>query len=333
MLLFIMNFLTVSGIYRKEEDNPVLENINFTQQQSDKIAIAGETGSGKSTLLKIIAGWVPPDGGQVMFENERVKKVPSEKLIPGHPGIAYLSQQYELPNFLTVEQVLEYANNLPGEAATILYEVCRIGHLLKRRTDKLSGGEKQRIALARLLVASPRLLLLDEPFSNLDVIHRSILKAVIHDISERLNITCILVSHDPVDTLSWADKIIVIKNGRIIQEDSPVNIYRRPVNEYTAALFGKYNLINASQAENILPLPPIDKDRRKILIRPEDFKIVPSAGNTISGIVNEVLFFGSYYETEVLLSQDIVIVRTLNTTLSKGDVVHLALSATDVWYL
>src|SRR5690606_32752154 len=122
-------------------------------------------------------------------------------------------------------------------------------HLLTRRTDELSGGERQRIALAKLLITSPQLLLLDEPFSNLDMMHRIVLKKVLKKISKQLSITCILVSHEPSDVLAWADKVIVIRNGIIVQKGTPKNIYTCPVDEYTAGLFGPYNFIPKQLAE------------------------------------------------------------------------------------
>jgi iron(III) transport system ATP-binding protein len=167
-----MSFLQVIGLNGR---------ISFTQQKARKLAIAGETGSGKSTLLKMIAGLAQPAEGEIRFRGERVLG-PQERLVPGQPGIAYLSQHFELWNNYRVEEILSYANDLSVEAAAALYAICRIDHLLARRTDQLSGGERQRIALARLLVRPPRLLLLDEPFSNLDHIHKSLLKTVIRDI-------------------------------------------------------------------------------------------------------------------------------------------------------
>lgn len=221
------NFLQVSRITLREAGNQVLQDISFTQPEFCKIAIAGETGSGKSTLLQTIAGLVQPSSGAVWLEQKRVKG-PQEHLIPGHPGIGYLSQQFELPRFLRVEQILQYANKLAPATAENLYEVCRISHLLARRTDHLSGGERQRIALARLVLSSPRLLLLDEPFSNLDVTHKNILKTVIQEVSALLGITCILISHDPLDTLPWADEIIIMQAGKIIQQGTPAHIYQQP---------------------------------------------------------------------------------------------------------
>lgn len=291
---------------KQQQGIPVLKETSFTQQKFQKIAIAGETGSGKSTLMKIIGGLVQADGGTVLFENVRVKG-PEEVLLPGHPGIAYLSQHFELRNHYRVEELLSYSNQLSEEDAQNIYKVCRITHLMKRKNDQLSGGEKQRIALAKLLITSPRLLLLDEPFSNLDMIHKSILKSVIYDLGEQLDITCMLISHDASDILSWADEIIVMKDGEIIQQGTPEEIYYKPVNEYTAALFGKYNLINNT------------------FVRPEKIKIVKEDKHTQKGIVNRILFFGTYYELELKLSDTTIKVNTMECNVKVGDTLHVAI--------
>jgi len=215
----------------------------FTLKKNQRLAIAGETGSGKSTLLKMIAGLAAPKQGSVFFEGIKVAP-PQERLIPGQPGIAYLSQHFELWHNYRVAEVLEYSNDLGAVEAEDLYRLCHIDHLLGRRTDQLSGGERQRIALARLLVRPPRLLLLDEPFSNLDMVHKRTLKKVIRNIAEKFDITTILVSHDPYDTLTWADKLIVLQEGRIVQQGPPREVYQQPLNEYIAALLGEYTLAN-----------------------------------------------------------------------------------------
>ncbi|HRO44932.1 ABC transporter ATP-binding protein [Agriterribacter sp.] len=321
-----MVLLKVSGIRKQEGSDVVLQDVSFTQQQLQKIAIAGASGSGKSTLLKIIAGLIQADAGEVLFENKRVKG-PYEKLIPGHPEVAYLSQQFELRNNYSVEEILSYANTLlPGETAD-LYEVCRIGHLLKRRTDELSGGEKQRIALARLLTTSPKLLLLDEPFSNLDLIHKNILKSVIRDISEALHITCTLVSHDPGDTLPWADEIFIMREGQIIQKGSPKAIYRSPINAYAAELFGTCNVIRDARVKALLGLPGNQINNEAVFIRPEALKMGSSETHALKGKVNAVYFGGSYYEVEILLSNIKISVRTEKAPPAVADMVYVSLRA------
>ncbi|AYB34108.1 ABC transporter ATP-binding protein [Chryseolinea soli] len=295
-----MTFLKVSGLRIRKEEGFALNDVSFSQAKLQKIAIAGETGSGKSSLLKAIAGLNQPDEGEVFFHGERVLGA-GEKLVPGHPAIGYLSQHFELPKSLRIEQVLQYANKIPDTVAHTLYDVCEITHVLSRKTDHLSGGERQRVALAKLLIGSPQLLLLDEPFTNLDMVHKNILKSVIDDIGHRLNITCMLVSHDPADTLPWADQIIILKDGQIVQKDSPQNIYRRPVNAYAAGLFGTFNLLTPSQSNRLsggvgqAPAP---------IARPEDLCLSRTDNTGWSGTVKAIRFFGSHREIVVALAEN-----------------------------
>lgn len=330
--LYNMVLLEVDGISKKGDKDFVLQNISFTQSKLQKIAIAGETGSGKSSLMKIISGSGEPDAGEVRFEG---KKVPDmrEKLLPGHKGIAYLTQYFELQKFLTVGQILSYANTLPETDAQRLYEVCRISHLLNRRTDQLSGGEKQRTALARLLTTSPRLLLLDEPFSNLDMVHKNILKSVIHDIGEQLSITCILVSHDPLDTLSWADEIIVMKGGEIIQKGTPAHIYSQPVNEYVAGLFGSYNLINTIENSGFSTLVASGTSKNNLFLRPEDITLSKEGTGDYIGEVMKSSFFGSYYNVQIAVSGVNLLARTANSHFKKGDLVNVSFDVDNRWFL
>ncbi|MBC5773067.1 ABC transporter ATP-binding protein [Pontibacter sp. KCTC 32443] len=323
-----MTLLTVSGISVAEEGVPILYDISFTQQQGQKLVIAGETGSGKSTLLQTIAGLVQPSTGEVLYDNIKVEG-PHDKLVPGHPEIAYLSQQFELPQFLRVEQVLKYSNTLSEEEAQTLYEVCRISHLTKRKTNQLSGGERQRIALARLLSSWPSLLLLDEPFSNLDMGHKSVLKSVIHDLSEELGISLILISHDPHDTLSWADEILVMQQGQLIQQGTPQHIYTQPVNEYTAALFGKYNLVPATIAKSLFGL--YNKAKGHLLLRPESIKL--TTGRGVVGKITSIKYFGSHYEIEVQLSGVSIKVTSAVCDAVVGDEVGVVIDAERIWWV
>lgn len=325
-----MSFLQVTGISKREEKGWVVKDVSFSQREHQKIAIAGETGSGKSTLLKMVAGLVQPDTGSIFFEKEKVFG-PAEQLVAGHERIAYLSQQHELPEFLRVEQVLRYANTLDAQDAEQLFEVCRISHLLKRRTDQLSGGEKQRIALARLLLTSPGLLLLDEPFSNLDPLHKNVLKTTIQEVGETLGITCILISHDPQDTLSWADHLLIMRQGEIIQQGSPQQVYYEPKDEYVAGLFGKYNLVPAELLQGIVS----DSQANSLFLRPEQLTILRDGRSGLRGTIVGKVFYGAYYEVEVLLkgASQPILVRTDNAQLLPGAELFLSLTADSFWFL
>jgi iron(III) transport system ATP-binding protein len=326
-----MSLLTVSGLGKQGEGNFLLRDINFTQRKFQRIAIAGETGSGKSTLLKIIAGLVQPDAGEVFFLDEKIKG-PQEKLVPGHPSIAYLSQDFELDQFLTVDQVLSYSNLLSEENAQTIFQVCRISHLLARRTDQLSGGERQRIAIARLLIASPELLLLDEPYTNLDMVYKNTLKSVISDIGKQLKITCILVSHDPHDILSWASKILVMRDGRIIQKGPPKKIYWQPVDEYAAGLFGKFNVIDTAFSKSFSKLLPKQLALKKLLLRPEHIKIVARSKDGLAGKVKSIGFFGSYYEIEISVDGHTIITTLRECDFVKGDKIYITVDAGKAWH-
>ena len=260
-----------------------------------------------------------PDSGEIKLEGEKIRG-PEEKLVPGHPSIAYLSQHFELPHSLRVEQVLTYANVLDDEEASQLYEICQIDHLLTRRTNQLSGGEKQRIALCRLLITSPVLLLLDEPYSHLDMVHKNTLKSVIQNIVKKLKITCVLVSHDPFDTLPWADQIIILKNGNIIQKGSAEKIYFKPVNEYVAGLFGKYNILNKDHV-GVLSGSSVKKE---LIIRPEQLKLSSKKGKNNRGRIINVNFFGGFYELEILWNDLVLTARTV-VAYEKGANVYFSL--------
>jgi ABC-type sugar transport system ATPase subunit len=316
-----MDLLQVKHVTKKGEGDFVLSDINFSLNRFKKLVIAGETGSGKSTLLKIVAGLIQPDSGEVFFEGEKVRG-PEDTLVAGHPRIAYLSQHFELAKFLRVEQVLDYANKFTDEEFNSLVQICQIDHLLKRTTDKISGGEKQRIALCRLLIGSPKLLLLDEPFSHLDLAHKNVLKTVIHNICTKLKITCILVSHDPDDTLSWGDKIIVLKNGKVVQQGTPQKIYDEPATEYVAGLFGEYNLVPQTVLRK--KISKFKSFNGKTLIRPEQFQITLKEKALLKVKVDAVTFYGNCYHATASLDGLSILVRS-HSVIKPGKTLFLRL--------
>ncbi|MET4076755.1 ABC transporter ATP-binding protein [Hymenobacter sp. UYCo722] len=324
-----MDILTVTDLSLTENGVSVLQPISFSQKQGQKLALAGESGAGKSTLLQLVAGLIQPSTGMVYANGSRVHG-PQEVLVPGHPGVAYLSQKSDLPQFLRVEQVLRYANKRPDAEARAVYELCRIAHLMPRRTDQLSGGEQQRVALARLLLGAPRLLLLDEPFSNLDRTHKRLLQGIIEELGAQLAITCLLVSHDAADVLGWADEILVLHRGRLVQQGSPEHLYHQPVDEATAALFGDYNLVSGADRRALLPGRRFRKNT-VLLVRPEQLQLQPVDGNGVAGTVRAVRFLGSYSEVEVALAAQRVRVRVGTTDLRAGDKAAVSIAAGAGW--
>ena len=324
-----MELLSVSDISLTENGVSVLQPISFSQQHGQRLALAGESGAGKSTLLQIVAGLIQPSTGTVHANGHRVHG-PQEVLVPGHPGVAYLSQKSDLPQFLRVEQVLRYANKRPEAEAHAVYGLCRIDHLMLRRTDQLSGGEQQRVALARLLLGEPRLLLLDEPFSNLDRTHKRILQSIIEALGNRLGIACLLVSHDAADVLPWADEILVLHRGRLVQQGTPEHVYTQPVDEATAALFGDYNLLSGPARRALLPGRRFGKNTA-LLVRPEQLQLRPADGSGAVGTVRAVRFLGSYSEVEIALGEQIARLRVGATTLQPGDEIAVSIATGAGW--
>lgn len=321
-----MAFLEVKELFKKEGDTDAVNGISFTQQPFQKIGIAGETGSGKTTLLKMIAGLIQPDAGEVYFKNEKVQG-PFDQLIPGHRGIGYLSQHFELRNNYWVNDFLEMANKLPDEEANRIYAVCEIEHLLRRRTHQLSGGEKQRIALARLLTGSPQLLILDEPFSNLDTLHKRTMKQVVENLGDQFGITCIMVSHEPADLLAWADELLLLKDGRIVQQGSAQQVYSKPVNEYAAGLLGEYSLVDAA----VLHLPVTAS--QKLFLRPDQFHIGSVEEHSYKGMVEAVHYRGAYSLLEVVFQQQRFFILQYRQAFQKGDPIYFSITADAGRYL
>lgn len=315
-----MSFLVAEAINKQYDENIILKKVSFSLEAGAKLAIAGATGSGKTTLLKIIAGLIQPTTGQVLLNNERIKG-PDEILLAGHPHIAYLSQHFELRNNYRVVELLQMSSKIAEEEAAIIYRICKIDQLLHRWTNQLSGGERQRISLAMALITSPKLLLLDEPYSNLDAIHKSILKDVLDEVTRQLNITTVIVSHDPVDILSWADSVLVLEKGEIIQQASPQEIYYQPVNEYVAALFGRYNKLTPELAKKL--------SSPMLLLRPGELQLNEIKNKGISGIVQRISFIGSIYELHVAIEDELLCIWHTTNQFKTGDEVEIYLLKRD----
>lgn len=235
-----MELIKIEDLIRIEGERTTLNIPKLIITNGERLGIMGENGSGKSSLLKSIAGLLQPAQGTIYFKGKRIEG-PDEVLLPGHKKIAYLSQHFELLNNYKIWELLEMSNKMEVELAQQVFNICRIDHLLDRKSNEVSGGERQRIALARTLTSEPELLLLDEPYSNLDLISKNNLSKVIQDISRQLSITIVLVTHDPNDILAWAERLLIMKNGAIEQDNSPAQIMRHPSSEYVAGIMGSSN--------------------------------------------------------------------------------------------
>lgn len=244
---YICVMLEVHNLSKRVSEVFSLQEITFSQKIGERLAIAGSSGSGKSTLLQLIAGLQSSDAGTIHLLGQRVKG-PHEQLIPGHPGLAYLPQQSDLPHYYYVHELFSYANQWDTQLGKDLFTWCRIDHLMDRQHTQLSGGEQQRIALALLLITSPRWLLLDEPFSHLDTINKSILQQVLLEVTNRLSITCLLCSHHPEDIFTWADRLLIIQDGSIVADGQPELLYRQPTDTYVAGLLGDFELLSETHA-------------------------------------------------------------------------------------
>jgi len=273
-------------------------------------AIIGASGSGKTTLLSLLYGLQSLDTGEVHFKDERVWG-PEEKLIPGHDAMKMVTQaEDDLNLFAKVRDNVSVL--LPNtdiqakiEKTEQVLKQLNMMHLGDKRVADLSGGEKQRVAIARALVTQPEVLLLDEPFNQVDTSFRDGLQDDIRQIVKDTGLTVIMVSHDPAEVLSMADTLIVLKDGEIIESGHPKKVYNDPQYLYTARLLNNCNVLNSYQADTC----GIKVKKEWVMLYPEWVEARDSWAGS-KWVVKQVLFKG-FYE-ELLLEHDGVTLRILN---------------------
>ena len=218
-----MFLLEVCGVAKNHAGGSYVSTISFEIPKGQKLAIAGETGSGKTTLLKMMAGLMEPTTGSVHFNGTRIL-MPSEQLIPGHPKIAFLSQHFELRNNYRVEELLDMARKIPAARANHIYQICRIEHLLSRKTNQISGGEKQRLAIARLLLKDPAIMILDEATSHLDNENEAAVQVALE--AALRGRTALVIAHR-LSTVRHADRIVVLDAGHLVEEGTHEELMER----------------------------------------------------------------------------------------------------------
>lgn len=210
----------------------ILEDISLEIEKGEIVSILGPSGCGKTTLLNLVLGLAKASGGRILFDGEDLTNVPMEKR-----GFNIVFQDYALfPNLNAYENIVYGLRNYPDrsteEEVKDLIELLGLGKHLEQRIDELSGGQKQRVALARTLVMKPRLLLLDEPLSALDGLIKESIKERIRMVARQLDLTTLIVTHDPEEALTLSDKVLIINEGRIAQFDTPVEIVNSPANGF-----------------------------------------------------------------------------------------------------
>ncbi len=281
-------FLELNKIDASLEVEIFLKQINFSFETGKNYAIMGETGSGKTLLAKIMAGLEPVVNGSVIFQGE-VLRNPLELLIPGHPKIAYLSQYFEVPKNYIVKDYLDFENQIDELQVEHIKSICKIQHLQNRKTQAMSGGEKQRVALAKKFMLMPELLILDEPFAHLDYANRQIMKSVINDYIKNYHANSILITHDAADVFERVDTLLILQNGCLIASGSPKDFYNRPSSMYVAQLLGPCFSL---PVEDLCLYMKLDTtSNAEIMLRPDFFEITDGEGD-FSGIVKESTFNG-----------------------------------------
>ncbi|AEJ11939.1 MULTISPECIES: ABC transporter ATP-binding protein [Pseudomonas] len=266
-----MSFVSVQKLQKSYAGSPVFENIDCHIERGEFVTLLGPSGCGKSTLLRCIAGLTPVDSGQILLDGHDI--VP---LSPQKRGIGMVFQSYALFPNMTVEQNVAFGLRMQKVKADEsqarvreALELVELGNFAGRYPHQLSGGQCQRVALARSLVTRPRLLLLDEPLSALDARIRKHLREQIRAIQRELGLTTIFVTHDQEEALTMSDRIFLMNQGRIVQSGDAETLYTAPVDLFAAGFIGNYNLLDADSASRLLQRPVASR----LAIRPESITL------------------------------------------------------------
>ncbi|MFT3850170.1 MAG: sn-glycerol-3-phosphate ABC transporter ATP-binding protein UgpC [Propionivibrio sp.] len=340
----------IQGVTKSFGNQTVIHHVDLDIEDGEFVTLVGPSGCGKSTLLRMVAGLERQTGGDIRIGERVVNKVP-----PKERDIAMVFQNYALYPHLTVEDNMGFALRLQGVDAestkTQVHKAAEILHLeplLGRFPKQLSGGQRQRVAMGRAIVRNPQVFLFDEPLSNLDAKLRVAMRAEIKELHQRLRTTTIYVTHDQIEAMTMADKIVVMRAGRVEQIGKPLDLYDRPANTFVATFIGSpaMNLFEGHVVREggrlefqtnggiRLPLPqnPAVEAARVYGVRPEHLSICGEGGD--DGFEAEVLVVEpTGAETHVVArfgAQDVVCVFHDRLAISPGDIVRLRADLEDV---
>jgi spermidine/putrescine transport system ATP-binding protein len=319
--------LSVRGVSKRFGRCEALANISFDVAHGEFIALLGPSGCGKTTLLRSIAGFFKPESGSILIEGEDVTQKP-----PYQRKLNTVFQNYALFPHMRVLENVSYGPRRQGvpmaearERAQEALALVGLADFGDRHPDQLSGGQQQRVALARALVNRPKLLLLDEPLSALDLKLRKRMQIELKHLHEKLGIAFMFVTHDQEEAMTMADRIIVMNGGHIEQSGSGEEIYRAPITRFVAEFIGDANLIECvfeapgqlrpRVGSKSIPYPNASEERRYIgVLRPEHIKIhddAQGAWSTAEGIIEDVINVGAYTTITVLMGGQLLSCRGL----------------------
>jgi ABC-type Fe3+/spermidine/putrescine transport system ATPase subunit len=280
--------LRAKSVSKTFDSKMVLSDISLDLNPGEWLAVLGESGSGKSTLLRILGRFADASQGEIYLNGELLPAV-SSALIPGHAHINLIHQEFELFPNQTVQENIAYAlrfyePDYRQEKVRDLLNTTGLMHIRDQKAKLLSGGEKQRTAIARALAEQPDILLLDEPFAHLDNHNRRVLSDAIESMRQKERMACVFVTHEASEALAWSDRIAILRDGEIIQIGTPQEVYEQPVDSYVAELTGDINWMGDG----------VDKNS---FIRPEKLKRTrnPEKGKWF-GTVDAIRFHGNYWE-------------------------------------
>lgn len=337
-----MSILTVKELSRQFAlgEAYAVKQVSFTAKKGELFALVGESGSGKTTLLRLIAGLEEPDEGQ-LYINQLEIASRKQSIVPEKRSVGMVFQDYALFPHLTVRENVSYGlhrwrKNDRDQRVEEVMALVNLEPYGKKYPYEISGGQQQRTALARALAPKPSIVLLDEPFSNLDDIMKDQVREDVRAIVKQTDTTAVFVTHDTRDALSTADRIAVLREGEIQQIGTPAAIYHQPVNEYVGGFFGKINILEATVMEkgysvkdSIIetPIQHGTGTQVKLLVRPEDVQMVAEYEADLTGKVSHSFYFGSYQQVVVDVAGTPIILRTDNTgTYEQGQQLFLRIN-------
>ncbi|MFM2784428.1 ABC transporter ATP-binding protein [Lactococcus lactis] len=304
----IIEFKNVSKTYA-DTDTTVLKDISFELEEGKFYTLLGASGSGKSTILNIIAGLLDATDGDVILDNKRINDLPANKR-----NVHTIFQSYALFPNMNVFDNVAFALKIKGvdkkEIAKRVSEslkLVRLDGFEKRSITKLSGGQKQRVAIARAIIDRPKVLLLDESLSALDMKLRKDMQYELRELQQSLGITFIFVTHDQEEALAMSDWVFIMNEGEIVQSGTPTDIYDEPINHFVADFIGESNILNGRMIEDYLvefngqKFEAVDGGMRKnepieVIIRPEDIWFTLPDEGKFNVKVDTQLFRGVHYE-------------------------------------